>query len=126
MKIEEIVKEFKKNEILFPSSWSDTRNISEDISYRTYFNDNRSYFVVQINLNTVKIECTVNDYEISILHPLNKSISEKRLIDILQQILNYHQSKPEEVEQERLDRINSLKMQLKNLKIELNKLQVNK
>lgn len=121
--INKIFREFQKNEWLFPSTWANTNNVNENLSFRTYFNEGRDYFVVEINdgKQSYTITRRINGWEIE--HELGKSVSCKMVLEKLNQIKSYFGATHNEQKKKRLVDIKNIKREIKELNKTLKTLQ---
>lgn len=119
----ELFEKIKANKLNFPCRWSDTR-ILNGIEFKTYFNDDRDYFVVDIVYpNNSKLSFTIeNENSILINGTLNKIHTLKEVVSALQFIINFAYNSKENIDKvkrqikEKRQEKKNIDLEIKNLK----------
>lgn len=120
----ELIEQMRANKLNFPSTWSDTRRVNDDISFRTYMNDKRDYISIVVYYPKYKLDFTINgDDEISINGTLSKIHTLSEVVKALQMIVGFRFNKEEDIKkmkEEIKNKRNQKKIidsEIKNIKI---------
>lgn len=118
--INKLFKEFQNNKWSFPSTWSNERFVSEDLIFRTYFDDGREYFVLEIKNADIEINHRRDGW--SVEHPIGKPVTSTAVLKTLRLVKSYLENTPDKQEEARIEELQDKKNQIRGLKRELKRL----
>ena len=121
-KLEEAVLGFVENKWLFPEGWGDTKIINEDMKFRSYFDDKRTYFDLDFTFEDYKISLMGRFGSFVVEHPLGMVVSENKLVELLTQVREYFSSNKDKEEQARIEKIHQIRSNITSQNKELRKL----